>query len=152
MGSGTTFLLLVVVALACMWAIRYTSSQRLDAVLVRAAAIAWTAAGTVGAGGWIGAILTGLRDGLNGAGQAILGAAVGSTAIWIAWLVLALYWVLTMLPAKYFNKSMPDWLMYAGLLLPSLAVTIPGKLGHGLAQIILGLSHAMVTGVTGLVS
>lgn len=143
---GTTWVVLVVTGVMCMWAMRYTQRALLDAVLIRASAAAYAGAGVVGASGWLGGLIAGVTGWVTATGQSLGAAALGSAAVWVVWLVLSLMWVATMLPERVFHRSIPDWLAFSGLVLPGLAASIPGPLGHGLHQVITTVGTAMVTG------
>lgn len=145
--TGTLWLLLVVTGVGLMWAMRYTRHALLDAVLVRASAFSFVGAGIVGAGGWIGALLAGLVGGVNQLGAALGMAAIGTAAVWIVWLAMTAMWVLTLLPERWFGRSIPDWLAFSGLVLPGLAAAIPGPLGQGLHTAVVACGNLMVHGV-----
>jgi hypothetical protein len=80
--------------------------------------------------------------GTVGAGSS---AAVGTTAlVGIVALALCLAWVLGMLPGWWIRFDPPDWLAWAGLVLPALAVQIPGPVGNLVNSLITGAGSMVV--------
>jgi hypothetical protein len=142
--TGTLWLLLVACGVGLMWVMRYTRHPMIDAVLVRASAFSFAGAGIVGAGGWIGDLLGGLVGGLNTVGAQLGSAAIGSAAVWIVWAGLSLMWVLTILPERWFGRSIPDWLAISGVVLPGMAASIPGEFGQAMTRAITGCGQLMI--------
>lgn len=145
--GATLWLLLVATGVGLMWAMRYTTIGWLDAVLIRASASSFVGAGIVGAGGWVGDLISGLVGAVTKFGGQIGMAGLGTGAVWVVWLGLCGMWVLTMLPETWFAKPIPDWLVFAGAFLPSVAGAIPGPLGDGLERVITTLGQLMVNAV-----
>lgn len=92
----------------------------LKAILVRTAAFLFLAAGTISAGGLIGSTLQTL---VHLTGQ------IGAGVIWVGWFMLALAWIVTILPEQIYTKPMPDWLSMSGLALPAFLGSVPGEVG-----------------------
>ncbi len=145
--TGTLWLLLVACGVGLMWVMRYTRHPLIDAVLVRASAFSFAGAGIVGAGGWIGTVLTGLVKGLNSIGAQLGTAAIGSAAVWIVWAALSLMWVLTILPERWFGRGIPDWLAISGVVLPAMAASIPGEFGQVVSRVIEACGQLMIHAV-----
>jgi hypothetical protein len=143
--AGTVWVFLVAAGLAFLWLVGRIGHPTGKAVAVRAAHLALLGAGTVGAAGWLGSWT---RAGLAwivrvaGAGTS---AAVGTNAVvGIAALGLCLAWVLGMLPSWWIRFDPPDWLAWAGLVLPALAVQIPGPVGSLVSGVITGAGSLVV--------
>ena len=149
--NGTLWVLLVATGMALMWAMRHTNVALLDAVLVRASAFSFAGAGVIGATGWMGTATAWTVATANNVGADLGAASVGSTAVWIVWAAISGMWVLTLLPERWFKKSIPDWLAFAGLLLPGLAASVPGGLGAMLRQVITACGGLLVTAVSNAV-
>jgi len=142
--TGTLWVLLVATGLGLMWAMRWTRSPMLDAALIRAAAFSYAGAGVIGAQGWIGQSLRWMVESVNRVGAQAGSAGVGTAAVWVVWAGLAIMWVLTLLPERWFSKPIPDWLAISGVMLPGMAASIPGPLGAGLSRVITAAGGLMV--------
>lgn len=149
MAQTTLWLVLVASGVGLMWAMRWTPGWA-DAVMIRVAAALYVGAGIVGAGGWIGEVLAWMVRTINliGAGVGVVG--LGTGAIWVAWAALSVGWILTMLPDRWFSRQIPDWLAYAGLILPTAATVIPGALGEALTGLFAATGTLMISAVSGL--
>ena len=88
----------------------------------------------MGANGWLGNSLKWAVAQVNAISGAAGTAGLGTAAVWIAWAALSIMWVLTLVPERWFGKSIPDWLSVGGIVLPGLAASIPGPLGAALNQ------------------
>jgi len=146
--GATLWMVLTVAGFGLLRAMDYTTHPLLDALLVRAAAFSFVGAGLIGASGWLGTTIAATVSWANGVGASVGSAAFGTGAVWIAWLVMAVAWVLTILPETWFDAPIPDWLSVAGLVLPALAASIPGPLGQGLRSAISAAGHVMITGAS----
>lgn len=147
--KGTLWVTLVFTGLALMWAMRWTTRPTLDAILIRASAASYLAAGTVGAAGWIGDLLRTTIGWVNDLVESVGRSAVGTTAVvGLLWLALTGMWVLTMLPESWFKKQIPDWLAFSGLIIPSVAGAIPGPIGEAMRSVIQTISGLMIQLVT----
>jgi hypothetical protein len=142
--AGTVWVFLVAAGLAFLWLVGRIDHPLGKAVAVRAAHLSLLGAGTVGAAGWLGswtkAALGWIVRAVGASGSAV----VGTTAVvGIAALGLCIAWVLGMLPSWWIRFDPPDWLAWAGLVLPALAVQIPGPIGD--------LVHTVITGAGSVV-
>jgi hypothetical protein len=143
--AGTVWVFLVAAGLACLWLVGRIEHPTGKAVAVRAAHLSLLGAGTVGAAGWLGSWTTAGLAWAVGAVGAGSSAVVGTTAVvGIAALGLVGAWVLGMLPSWWIRFDPPDWLAWAGLVLPALAVQIPGPLGRGVAFLVHGAGSGVV--------
>jgi len=143
--AGTVWVFLVAAGLGFLWLVPRIDHPTGKAVAVRAAHLALLGAGTVGAAGWLGSWMKTALGWIVGAAGAGSTAVVGTTAVvGIAALALCLAWVLGMLPGWWIRFDPPDWLAWAGLVLPALAVQIPGPLGRGVTFVITGAGSGVV--------
>jgi hypothetical protein len=132
--GATLWLVLTVAGFGLLRAMDHTTHAFLDAVLLRTAAFSFVGAGLVGASGWLGSAASSMVGWMNSAGAQAGAAALGTGAVWVIWAALTISWILTILPETWFAARIPDWLSISGLLLPSLAASIPGPLGELLRQ------------------
>ena len=146
--GATLWLVLTVAGFGLLRAMDHVGHHLLEAVMVRAAAFSFAGAGTIGAAGWLGHVTESAVRQVNVVGADAGAAAIGTGAVWVIWAVLSIAWVLTILPESWFTAPIPDSLSIAGLVLPSLAASIPGPLGDLLREIITGAGRLMI----GLVS
>ena len=119
------------------WLLRTIPRARhrtLKAAMVRIAAVLFLVAGTVSAGGMIGAGITWFVHATG---------AIGAGIAWVAWLVLALSWLAGMVPERWFGGDVPDWLSVSGLLLPALLASVPGAIGGAITT----ATHLVAGGV-----
>jgi hypothetical protein len=144
--AGTLWVLLVAMGFGWMWAMRWTRNPMLDAIFVRAAAFSFAGAGIVGANGWLGGALKWTVTQVNAISGAAGTAGLGTAAVWIVWAALSIMWVLTLVPERWFGKSIPDWLSVGGIVLPGLAMSIPGPLGAALTRV-MTLAGGLMVGV-----
>lgn len=149
--NATLWVLLVVAGFGGLWCVDKAKGGLLKALLVRAAAFSFAGAGMIGASGWIGTAITKVIAAVNEAAAEAGMVALGTAAVWIAWLVLGLAWILTILPESWFGAEMPDWLSVTGLVLPALAVSIPGPIGNAIQGIIHGAGQLMISLIGGAV-
>jgi hypothetical protein len=143
--EATIWLVLVVAGFGLLRALDYVHHEWLAAAMLRLAAISFVGAGVIGARGWVGGFLAGVVHFANTAGARFGAAALGTGAVWVLWMVLTVAWVLALLPDRWFNAVIPDWLSISGVILPSLAASIPGHAGDLLRQIIHTVGGLMVT-------
>jgi hypothetical protein len=128
------------------WMLRNMSRVKhktIKAVLVRTAAIFFLVAGTISAGGFVGATL---HTVVHFTGQ------VGAGVVWVLWLVGALSWLAGMVPERWFRGDVPDWLSLSGLLLPSLLASVPGAVGQGMTAAMQSAHNTVGTGLASLFS
>lgn len=149
--TATLWVLLVVAGFGGLWCVDKAKGGLLKALLVRAAAFSFAGAGMIGASGWIGTAMEKVVAAVNEAAAEAGTIALGTGAVWIIWLGLGLAWILTILPESWFGAEMPDWLSVTGLVLPALAVSIPGPIGNAIQGIIHGAGQMMISLVGGAV-
>lgn len=130
-----TWVLMTAIGVAAMWATRRVRNRTIDFILVRLAGGAFMAAGLLGVGGVLGRwVETGIATAISVADQ--LGAAtLGSAIAWIIATGLGALWVAAMLPDSWFRFDPPDWLVWSGIIAPSLLASVPGPVGSVLRQI-----------------
>lgn len=143
--EATIWLVLVVAGFALLRALDYVHHEWLAAAMLRLAALSFVGAGVIGARGWIGGFITTTVDFVNTTAARFGAAAIGTGAVWVVWLVLSIAWVLTLLPDRWFDAVIPDWLSVSGVVLPALAASIPGHAGDALRGLINTVGGAMVT-------
>lgn len=141
-----SWVLMVAVGGGLLFAMKYAPAW-LDFILVRAAAGAFAGAGTIGAVGWLGTLMRTVLGWLirlvDRIGIVMLGAAV-------AWIIVAgvgALWVGALLPDRLFKYDAPDWLIFSGLILPSLLIAVPGRAGDMLRAAVELAGHALINGV-----
>ena len=142
--GATLWLVLAVAGFGLLRAMDHVQHPLLDAVMVRAAAFSFAGAGLIGASGWLGDVTASVISAVNAAGERAGSAAIGTGAVWVIWLIASVAWVLTILPQSWFGAEIPDWLSMFGLVLPSLAASIPGPLGEALRSVITGAGQLMI--------
>lgn len=150
MGAVSWFLM-IAVGLALMWAQTRTRYDVVDQILVRMAGGAFMGAGTVGFDGWIGNMISTVLGWITSLADSLGAPWLGNTVVWIGVLGVALLWVAAMLPDNIFEKDAPDWLLYSGVILPSMMGSVPGPLGNGLTQVFQWAGDVMVSFVAGLI-
>lgn len=143
--EATIWLVLVVAGFGLLRGLDYVHHEWLAAAMLRLAALNFVGAGVIGARGWLGGFITGAVHWVNATGTSLGAAAIGTGAVWVLWLVLSVAWFLTLLPDRWFDAAIPDWLSVGGVFLPGLAASIPGHAGDLLRQLIHTLGGAMVT-------
>jgi hypothetical protein len=143
--EATIWLVLVVAGFALLRALDYVHHEWLAAAMLRLAAVSFVGAGVIGARGWVGGFLAGAVHFVNATAARFGVAALGTGAVWVVWMVLTVAWVLTLLPDRWFDAVIPDWLSISGIVLPGLAASIPGHAGDLLRQLIHTLGGSMVT-------
>ena len=143
--EATIWLVLVVAGFALLRALDYVHHGWLAAAMLRLAALSFVGAGVIGARGWLGDFLAGTVHFVNDTAARFGAAALGTGAVWVLWMVLTVAWVLTLLPDRWFDAAIPDWLSISGIVLPGLATSIPGHAGEVLRQLIHTVGGAMVT-------
>jgi hypothetical protein len=144
--SATVWLVLTVLGFVTLRSMVYMRHATLKAIAIRFAAFAFLGAGTVGAAGWLGHAMTSVIGAVNRIGAQAGAAAIGTGAVWIAWALMAGAWILTLLPERMFGRDIPDWLSMSGLVLPALAVTIPGPFGQLIRAVTTAVGGLMVAG------
>jgi hypothetical protein len=144
--SATVWLVLTVMGFVLLRSMVYIRHATLKAIAIRVAAFAFIGAGTVGAAGWLGHAMTAAISAVNRIGGQAGAAAIGTGAVWIVWALLAGAWILTLLPESWFGRDIPDWLSMSGLVLPALAVTIPGPFGSMVRSVTTAVGGLMVAG------
>lgn len=143
--AGTVWLFLVAAGVGFLWLVPHVGHHWAEALALRAGHLSLLGAGTVGAAGWLGSatksVLAATVHAVGAGGSALIGttAVVGLTA-----LGLCIAWVLGILPARVVAFDPPDWLAYAGLLLPAVAAQIPGPIGHLVGSLITGTGQLVV--------
>lgn len=143
--SATVWLVLVVIGFGLLrFVTPHTQHDLLKAVLARVAAMSFIGAGLIGGAGWLGGALHSVVGWVNTQGGSAMAATIGTGAMWILWAALSLVWVLTFLPDALFAKDMPDWLSVTGLVIPALAVSIPGGVGNFFQTINQALGGLMI--------
>jgi hypothetical protein len=150
--AGTVWVFLVAAGIGFLWLVPHVGHPLAKAGAVRAGHLSLLGAGTVGAGGWLGSWITTVLGGIVHAVGASSAAVIGTSAVvGIIALGLCLAWVLGILPYQVIRFDPPDWLAYAGLILPAVAVQIPGPAGHfvhsaitGAGQIVVGMGRTAV--------
>lgn len=145
MVTGTIWVFLVAAGVFFLWLVPHVGHHLAQAASVRAGHLALLGAGTVGAagvlGGWIQSLLGAVVGAVGASSAALLGtrAVVGLIA-----LALCVAWVLGILPMRWVRFDPPDWLAWTGLILPAIAVQIPGPVGHLVAGLITGTGQVVV--------
>src|SRR3954465_6411007 len=134
--EATIWLVLVVAGFALLRALDYVHHEWLAAAMLRLAPPGLVGAGVMGARGWLGDFLAGSVHFVNTTAARFGAAALGTGAVWVLWMLLTVAWVLTLLPDRWFNAVIPDWLSISGIVLPSLAASIPGHVGDLLRIVI----------------
>jgi hypothetical protein len=143
--AGTVWVFLVAAGLAFLWLVPHVGHHLVKAAAVRAGHLALLGAGTVGAGGWLGTWIKNLLGAVTGAVGTSSTALIGTSAVvGIIALGLCLAWVLGMLPERLIHFDPPDWLAWAGLILPAIAVQIPGPAGNLVTSLITGAGQVVV--------
>jgi hypothetical protein len=116
----------------------------LDAILIRAAALLVAGAGAMGLTGWLGGVFTYLLGKLTDFVNWITSGAFGTPLMGILAFFVGVLWVGSFLPERLFRGDYPDWLIFAGLPLPTLLTLVPGKAGDFLEMLVLSGSHWLV--------
>jgi hypothetical protein len=144
MTGAASFVMYFGFGVGLLYLMQYTGDF-LDAVLVRAAAIMFLIAGFVGADGIIGAAMDKLFVETNSAGDEIARTAVGSAIMYLIWFFLGLFWLLCLLPERWFSKAIPDWLSVGGIILPAGVDTVPGPAGESVMGIMTSIAEFFAT-------
>lgn len=128
--GASLWVALTVVGAAILVAKELAGHNLITAVLVRFAALSFMAAGFIGADGWIGRWVNSLVAWAIHTGQHASSTAFGSALlVGVLTAVGAALWLLALLPDNWWGGQMPDWGSALGLVLPSLAASIPGPAG-----------------------
>jgi hypothetical protein len=131
---------MALIGFGLMWAQRYTPGWA-DFVLSRGAGLVFLGGGALGVsgtvGGWIRDLFAWSFEQLN----ALSSWALGFGAAPVAAFAVCILWVLGMVPGKLFKWDPPDWLIYAGLLLPIVAAAVPGGTGEGFRELFASLGQ-----------
>lgn len=134
MGAGV-WVCLTAVGIAMMLSKQLAGASFITWCLVRLSALFLLAAGVVGAAGWIGRwtndLITWAISTATNAGDAALGTGV---VLGVVVAIGSVAWLLALLPDSWWGGQMPDWGSACGLILPSLAVSIPGPIGRTLRE------------------
>ncbi len=143
--AGTVWVFLVAAGFGFLWLVPHVGPFWAKAVSLRLGHLSLLGAGTVGAAGWLGT----WTEKLLAAGVSAVGAGssavVGTTAVvGVVALGLCIAWILGMLPERVVGFDPPDWLAWAGLVLPAVAVQIPGPAGDAIASLITGAGQLVV--------
>lgn len=149
--GATLWFVLVAAGFGLIAIVEKAKHSTLKAVLVRVAAFAFIGAGTIGATGWIGDLMDGTVSWVNDTARDMGVSAIGTGAVWVVWLSLAIGWLLCILPESWFSGDIPDWLSVSGVLLPGLAASIPGPIGDFFQRLFTTIGDLMVTGVSNLI-
>lgn len=139
-----SWFLMLVVGFSALFAMRYTPTH-VDRVLIRVAGASFVASGTIGAGGWIGRMVTGVQSWVLEVSDQLGVAVFGAAITWIVVACAAGLWIGGMLPSKLFSFPMSDKLVFAGWFLPQLLTGVPGELGQGLRAVIFPTGEFMTT-------
>ncbi|WP_433169898.1 hypothetical protein [Kribbella sp. CA-247076] len=134
---------------AAMFCMRFTPDWA-DFILVRVAGFSFVGAGLIGAAGWLGALIDGTIGWLVRSIDGISNGAVGTSIAWIIAAALAGLWIGGMLPGRIFSYDPPDWLVIAGLVVPSLVAMVPGRAGDAFDTVITAGGQALTNAVGGL--
>lgn len=148
MAQGTLALLMLVVASGLLVSVGKFGNSTVKAIAVRLAAISYVAAGINVAGGWLGDGIAWLVQTADDIGSAVVNQAFGTGAVWVLYLALVVTWVAGMVPEKWFNFPIPDWLAVSGLILPAMTEGLPGDLGQGLHRLVMTTGNTMTEIVT----
>lgn len=138
-----SWILMVAFGFGAMFTMKVTP-PRVDAVLIRVAALSFAGAGTIGATGWIGSMISAITDFVINLTDKLGNATVGESIVWIIAAGLGALWVGSLLPARLVRYDFPDWLSFTGFLLPSLLATVPGQAGEVLRMIVNTCSEWLV--------
>jgi hypothetical protein len=135
--AGTVWVFLVAAGFGFLWLVPHVGPPWAKAAAVRAGHLALLGAGTVGAAGWLGTwferLLTTVVQAVGASSAAVVGT---SAVVGVLALGLCVAWVLGILPYRLIRFDPPDWLAWAGLILPAIAVQIPGPAGDAVASLI----------------
>lgn len=149
--ADISWAIFALLASACMFLMIKTPPKG-DFVLVRISALLWLAAGLSGLEGVIGRMLTSVMAGLIGAIDDASGKALGTGIGVTLSILLAAYWICSMLPDKTVNIKRNSFIVISGIMLPTLMAAIPGEAGEVLRGIIFPLGEFMKNLVTGWLS
>lgn len=151
MAGATLWAALTAVGVTLLVIKEFVGFDIAKAILWRVAALFLAAAGTVGAVGWLGrwsrdTITWGVHLGQNASKDAVGAAALIGIVIGLVTLV----WLAAVLiPNNWFAVKLNDVASLFGLILPSLAVTIPGPVGEWLRTGVWpALAQPMIDGVS----
>lgn len=129
MAEGVLAVVLLVLGALCLWGASLIRVRVLGALVERIAAVSILAAGVAGAQGWLGQAIAWLVATIGRIGGSVSESAAGGSVVWVLAGALSIAWLLALLPDSVFAWRYPRWLVFAGLLLPSLAASIPGQFG-----------------------
>lgn len=151
MTANVTWFFMAAAGFGFRWMMRYTRWGWLDQILIRLAGCCWVGAGLAGLTGWAGQLLGWMLTTGPNLIDRISSDAVGGVVSGIIALGVSALWVFAMLPDRIFGYDPPDWLIYTGLIIPSLLATVPGAAGEALRAVITAAGTTVNTWVGGLV-
>jgi hypothetical protein len=137
-----SWILMTVFGFFAMFCMRFTP-DKVDFVLVRGAGFSFVSAGLIGAAGWIGALIDGTFGWFFRTIDDVTNSSFGTAAGWMVAAGFVGMWIGGMLPDKVFSYDPPDWMVIAGLFVPSMASMVPGKAGNAFDTVITAGGHAM---------
>lgn len=129
------WILMISIGVAAMFAMKVTP-PRIDAVLIRFAALAYAGAGGLVVSGWIGRAITGITHFVVGLADKLGNVVVGQAIVWIIATALGALWIGSLLPARLVRYDFPDWLSFTGIVLPTLLDGVPGAAGEFMRTIV----------------
>lgn len=141
-----SWVLMVAFGVACLFTMKKTPPA-VDFVLIRIAAASFAGAGVVGVDGWLGGLLQSVVGWVIGLLNTISADILGTTVSWILVAGVGALWVGALLPDRVFGYDFPDWLMFSGVILPTLVGTVPGRAGDFLDTVMTTAGQYLNTGV-----
>lgn len=131
--GASLWVALTVISAAILVTKQLAGHNLITAALARFAALGFLAAGVIGADGWIGRWMHDVISWATHTGQHASTSAFGSALlIGVVALIASILFLLALLPDSWWGGSMPDWGSVCGLVIPALAVSIPGPAGNWL--------------------
>lgn len=149
--TNVSWILMAAFGFAAMFTMRYTPDWA-DFILVRVAGFCFIAAGLVGVAGWVGDLINGTIGALFRAINDLSSSALGSGIGWIIAAGITYLWIGGMLPDRLFSYDPPDYLVIAGIIVPSLVAMVPGKAGRAADTVLTTGGNAVTDWVGGLFS
>lgn len=132
-----------VLAVAAMMLRKQLPGRIAQEVMVRVAAFLWLAAGTVGLSGFIGNLIVDIVQSFMSLLDNLGSAAVGTGLGWLVALIVSGAWICGMLPDTWVRSKRQDWLIVAGLILPTVLSSIPGETGQMLREVMSTLGESI---------
>lgn len=146
MVGGISFVALVGFGWLSLWAMKQTGPWG-DFILERVGAVLMLAAGFVGAGGIVGQFLNWTTHGAMHLADLFGRQLVGASIVGLLGLVLGLLWIFAFLPKRFFKWGFPNWLIWGGIVLPSVVKAASGPAAEVVNAILsaLGLGALSIT-------